>query len=248
MKLNINKEDWTKTGVYKITNLINNKFYIGSTSNSFYNRYHQHMSDYNLDKKSIKVLYRAFDKYGLENFEFTILQICEKEDCIKFEQIYIDEGTDYNCCPTAGSMLGYKHPEDSKTKTQIGELHHCAKKLYQFSIEGEFMKEYGSIIDALKELGKDKNGTSHITQCCTGEVYSAFGFRWSFTTELIVRENRLGKCKISIEKDGIELQFKSQGDAAKHIESLGFKCNQGRISNSLKRGDKIHGFKINKIQ
>ena len=68
MKLNIEKEDWTKTGVYKITNLINNKFYIGSTSNSFYNRYHQHISDYKLDKKSIKILYRAFDKYGFENF------------------------------------------------------------------------------------------------------------------------------------------------------------------------------------
>lgn len=248
MKLNIEKEDWTKTGVYKITNLINNKFYIGSTSNSFYNRYHQHISDYKLDKKSIKILYRAFDKYGFENFEFTILHICEKEECIKYEQQYIDLGTDYNCCPTAGSMLGYKHPEDSKTKTQIGELHHCAKKLYQFNKDGSFIKEYGSIIDALKELNKDKSGTSHITQCCLGEVYSAFGFRWSFAPELINRETRVGgRCKISIEKDGAELQFKSQVDAALYIESLGFKCNQGRISNSLRRGDKIHGFKINKI-
>lgn len=50
-----------------------------------------------------------------------------------------------------------------------------------------------------------------------------------------------------IEKDGIEIQFKSQVDAASYIASLGFKCNQSRISNSFKRGDKVYGFKINKI-
>ena len=51
-----------------------------------------------------------------------------------------------------------------------------------------------------------------------------------------------------IEKDGIEIQFKSQVDAASYIASLGFKCNQSRISNSFKRGDKVYGFKINKIK
>lgn len=50
MKFNIEKENLNKTGVYKITNLINGKFYIGSTSNSFYNRYHQHLSDYKAGK------------------------------------------------------------------------------------------------------------------------------------------------------------------------------------------------------
>ena len=247
MKLNIEKENLNKTGVYKITNLINGKFYIGSTSNSFYNRYHQHLSDYKAGKTSIKVLYRAIDKYGIENFEFTIVHICNKDECINFEQLYIDQGTDYNCCPIAGSMLGYKHPDDSKTKTIIGGLHHSSKIVYQFNKTGEFIKKFESIIDALKELGKDKNGTSHITQACIGEVYSAFGFRWSFTEELIKRDNRLGKCKIMIEKDGIEMQFKSQIDAAAYITSLGFKCNQSRISNSFKRGDKVYGFKISKV-
>ena len=30
----INKEQWNKSGIYKITNLINKNFYIGSTKNN----------------------------------------------------------------------------------------------------------------------------------------------------------------------------------------------------------------------
>lgn len=142
MEFKISKEDKNKTGVYCITNNINNKIYIGSTSTSFYSRYHQHKSDYLIGKKEIRILYRAFDKYGIDNFKFEIVAITAKEDCIKMEQFYIDKGVDYNCAMIAGSLLGLKHHANAKTRTVIGSKHHCAKKVFQFTLDSKKVNEF----------------------------------------------------------------------------------------------------------
>jgi len=63
--------------IYKITNNINNKCYIGKTSN-INRRFSDHKRlafSINKDHKEYeKTLYRAFRKYGLENFSFEILE------------------------------------------------------------------------------------------------------------------------------------------------------------------------------
>ena len=133
MEFKIKKEFWRKTGVYCIKNKINNKFYIGSTSVNFRHRYLQYKSAFKKGIRNQPILYKAFDKYGFENFEFNIICICLKEDCIKMEQLYIDKGTDYNSCLVAGSLLGFKHSENSKTRTITGGRHHCSKPVYKFS-------------------------------------------------------------------------------------------------------------------
>lgn len=73
----INKQ----TGVYKITNQINGKIYIGSASQSFAHRW---VNRYN------SVLTKAFKKYGKENFKFEVILICDPENCIMYEQIALD--------------------------------------------------------------------------------------------------------------------------------------------------------------
>ena len=61
--------------IYKILNKLNNKAYIGITSN-IQGRFVYHKTRYNkTNKKEFveKPLYRAFRKYGIDNFEFIIL-------------------------------------------------------------------------------------------------------------------------------------------------------------------------------
>lgn len=70
-----------KIGIYKITNLKNNKVYIGQSRN-ISQRWKRHVSD---SKNSSKPgydypLYRAFRKEGIENFEFTILEECSYDE------------------------------------------------------------------------------------------------------------------------------------------------------------------------
>lgn len=67
-------KDYLSAGVYVITNLLNGKIYIGSTKNSFKERWGNHL---NLLKKGLhenKYLNNSWLKHGEENFEFSILE------------------------------------------------------------------------------------------------------------------------------------------------------------------------------
>ena len=61
--------------VYKITNLVNQKSYIGS-SVRVEKRWQQHKNDaFNPNNEKYNYpLYQAFRKYGLENFSFNVLK------------------------------------------------------------------------------------------------------------------------------------------------------------------------------
>ena len=68
------------TGIYKITNLINNNAYIGLSIN-IEKRWlaHKERSQDVFNKEYDKILYKAFRKYGIDNFKFEILEECKPE-------------------------------------------------------------------------------------------------------------------------------------------------------------------------
>lgn len=76
-------------GVDKITNIINGKFYIGS-SNNIKNRWHQHKKKLNEGTHGNTHLQRAWDKYGCDNFIFEIIEECSPEVQFEREQYYLD--------------------------------------------------------------------------------------------------------------------------------------------------------------
>ena len=60
---------------------------------------------------------RALLKYDYSNFKLEILEYCDPKDVIKREQHYLDNFKgEYNILPTAGSLLGHKHTEETKAK------------------------------------------------------------------------------------------------------------------------------------
>ena len=66
-----------KSGIYKITNLINNHSYIGQAVD-IYKRYHYHHKyDYKNEKYTSFQIYQAFNKYGLDNFEIEVVELCD---------------------------------------------------------------------------------------------------------------------------------------------------------------------------
>jgi group I intron endonuclease len=75
--------------IYRITNLVNNKSYIGETKQRDVNsRWQNHI-------QSMKSLYGAtaligaFKKYGLENFKFEVIIVCFDDDRLYYEVEYI---------------------------------------------------------------------------------------------------------------------------------------------------------------
>ena len=76
------------TGIYKITNKINNKCYIGQSGN-IQLRWITHIIDaINEDKASIHI---AINKIGIENFNFNILEECSIEQLNNREKYYIQK-------------------------------------------------------------------------------------------------------------------------------------------------------------
>lgn len=71
-------DSFGKCAIYSITNLVNNKVYIGRDI-SFPNRLYEHKSDLKNNKHYNQHLQNAWNKYGEENFEFDILEVYEEE-------------------------------------------------------------------------------------------------------------------------------------------------------------------------
>lgn len=105
-----------ESGIYQIKNAITGDFYIGSASN-LRQRLRDHRRRLVNNAHVNEHLQRAYNKYGAENFEYSMLEYCEKEQAIEREQYYIDsESPAYNMCPTAGSRLGVKHTDAARVK------------------------------------------------------------------------------------------------------------------------------------
>jgi group I intron endonuclease len=110
--------------IYKITNTVTNKCYIGETARSNPEiRWKQHIQKINNDS-GCPALRDAVKKYGIDKFRFDVILICFDEDRHKYEKEYIAKYNSqvpngYNILPGGqygGSRLGMKYSDESKKK------------------------------------------------------------------------------------------------------------------------------------
>ena len=115
----LNKDIPRKLGIYKLTNMINNKIYIGK-SNNLYKR----ISNYKYASHNQVICY-AIKKYGWENFDVEILQDYDNTDnntLLALETAFIDyfNSTDknigYNICLFSNDRTGIKVSKETKLK------------------------------------------------------------------------------------------------------------------------------------
>lgn len=116
-----------KTGVYCIRNKVNGKVYVGSAAHSLSERWKTHRLHLGRKTHPNRYLQAAWNKYGKDAFEFTILAKCSPEWCLCVEQIHLNRlrasnrEFGYNLCPTAGSQLGFKwSPEQCEKNREVG--------------------------------------------------------------------------------------------------------------------------------
>ena len=94
----------TRCGIYKITNILDNKCYIGQ-SVDIYKRWCDHCKcGCGIDTPKNNKLYAAMEQDGIENFTFELLEECPREELNKKEAFYIDlyESNDYGYNQTIG--------------------------------------------------------------------------------------------------------------------------------------------------
>lgn len=214
--------------IYKITNIKNNKCYVGvTTKNDVNERWSRHKSSIKCGN-GCPLLMKAFNKYGEESFKFEVIIICFDEDVFKFEDEYIKK---YNSASPNGynvaqggkigmSFLGMKHSDETKKK--IG------KKSKEYSNRPE-------IKERAREVAIEFNRTHNI-----GELQ-----RKSEKWQKALDEGRIGnrggkrddetKTKIS---EGLKKYFENNGSSInkeKRSEIM-TKLMVEKLYNILKRG------------
>lgn len=113
-------------GIYKITNIIDGKSYIGQTV-KLLGRYWKHASTLRLQKHRNPHLQAAVNKYGIENFTFEVLEVLplNKSLLTKREQYWInfyktgDNKFGYNMTSAQDGHLGMKRSAETKKKLSI---------------------------------------------------------------------------------------------------------------------------------
>lgn len=109
--------------IYKITNLINGKIYIGQTVD-YIRRFREHK----IQPEDDKILYKAFKKYGLSNFKFEIIEQTENYNerekfWISFYNSMVPNG--YNATPGGEEppvFHGENHHLAEHTQKEVDEI------------------------------------------------------------------------------------------------------------------------------
>ena len=81
--------------IYKITNQINNKVYIGKTNLTIQERFKEHCRDSERKNMENRPLYRAMNKYGKENFSVEQIEECSFEIASEREKYWIEYYNSY---------------------------------------------------------------------------------------------------------------------------------------------------------
>lgn len=154
--------------IYKVTCKVNGKLYIGKTYN-FEKRKREHILDKNVDIP----FHKALKKYGLENFEWEIIDTAESDEELIQKEIYWIRKL--NTCVKFENSNGY-----NITLGGDGGFAWNSRKIAQFSLDGKFIRCFDSSEQA--QLFVNSNGSS-VKGCANGRYKQAYGYIWKWFDE-----------------------------------------------------------------
>ena len=138
-------------GIYMFKNKINGKCYVGQAQ-SLKKRINHHYSNIKTQRYNLPI-YKAIDKYGIENFDLIILKeypqdikkkiLCNKMD--EDEKYYIEKynsySNGYNCTLGGdGGILGYKMTNEQKEKIRRNSKRSIVnrKMFYMYNVKEKY--------------------------------------------------------------------------------------------------------------
>lgn len=162
--------------------------YIGQAV-SLERRMYEHKYYLNLGKDRCLALQRAVSKYGLDSFDFSIVEYCSTDQLNDKEIYYIskyqtnNKGFGYNLSAGGRSgLLGYKHSEESRQKMSE------SKKGW---VMGDEQKEFISKLHTGKIVSEETK--KKISEAITGVKHWAFGTHPSEETRQKLRNSRIAE-------------------------------------------------------
>lgn len=178
--------------VYKITNLINQKSYIGKTIYSIEKRWKEHCRDYKKLECRERPLYRAMNKYGLENFSIKLIEEVDIKNLSEREIYWIE----------------YYHTFSNGYNATLGG---DGKVLYDYELIAELIKQQKTTKEICEQIG-----------CCPDVVrLVASKNNLKINGLNLLLENKKAVHQFDKEGNYIQ-SFESYADAARWLESNGY--------------------------
>lgn len=179
--------------IYKITNIQNNKVYIGQTIRPIEQRFHRHINDA-LNNILNTHFARAIRKYGKDSFVIEEIDTAKtQEELNKKEQYWIQYYNSvidgYNetdaISKSGGNTYQSKTEEEMEIikekirQTKLGAKNPMARKLKRINIITGEEEIFDTIISCAQACGI-KNGKTSITDRLNGKTKSPFKKTWIF--------------------------------------------------------------------
>ena len=179
--------------IYKITNIQNNKVYIGQTIRPIQQRFHRHINDAMNDILNTHFA-RAIRKYGKDSFKIEEIDTAQTQDELnKKEQYWIKYYNStidgYNETDAISKCGGNTYQSKTKEEiegikeklrqTKIGAKNPMAQKIKRINIITNEVDMFDTIISCAKACGI-KNGKTSISTRLNGQIKSPYKNTWTF--------------------------------------------------------------------
>lgn len=208
-------------GIYMIINSIDNKIYIGQSIN-IKKRFQSHKQKLKSNTHYNIHLQNAWNKYGEDNFYFTILCECEKEKLNELEEYYIFclDATNleigYNVALGGNSSITSETTKNKLSALNQGEKHPKSKAIYCIELNKVF--PYARKIT--EELGINHGD---IIKCCRGIRKSCKNMHWMYYDDFLekgsiinsIKSQPKRKHKMPVYCKELNLEFESIAEASR---------------------------------
>lgn len=148
--------------IYKVVNRVNGKVYIGYTDN--FNRRKSSHKHHALVKKSNVIFYKAIRKYGMENFDWTIIyQSKDKNHCKNtMEKFFIKENNcripnGYNITPGGDGGILYEKTLQRMINDNPGKTKDALMKKTSVIVAKNTITKEIIVVENRKKFAEDKN-------------------------------------------------------------------------------------------
>lgn len=145
--------------IYKITNTLNDKVYIGQTSATIEHRWKQHIQD--SKKYKDRPLYRAFNKYGIDVFKIEIIEECPPEKVNEKECFWITYYNSYhygyNATLGGEGRLKYNYEEignkylELKNQKETAKFFGCSEDVVRIALDALNISRFPMTNEKLKK-------------------------------------------------------------------------------------------------
>lgn len=145
--------------IYKITNTLNGKIYIGQTSTTIEHRWKQHIQD--SKKYKDRPLYRAFNKYGIDVFKIEIIEKCSPEEVNEKECFWITYYNSYhygyNATLGGEGRLKYNYEEignkylELKNQAETARFFGCSEDIVRIALDALNISRFPMTNEKLKK-------------------------------------------------------------------------------------------------